>query len=119
MSFRLSTFFRTFIRLAGLLAVLAAILPASWAAAPPAERWLPAETLGYLTIPSVAASRSAWSNQPPAAFWRDPAMQPFRRRFTENMEAELLAPLAALTGLHADRLLDHAEGQVTLVFLPG
>ncbi|MBL9127523.1 MAG: hypothetical protein JNL97_07750, partial [Verrucomicrobiales bacterium] len=84
---------------------------------PPAERWLPTNTLAYVTVPNAAVARVAWQGQSPARLWADPAMRPFRRHVEDRWSALLADPLEKLTGFRFDELLGLAQGQCTLAWI--
>ncbi len=86
---------------------------------PPPEEYLPADTLAYVSVPVAAAAREAWAPQPPARWWSDPAMQPFRSQFMSRLHSQFLDPFRKLTGIDGPRMLELAEGQITFALLPG
>jgi hypothetical protein len=88
------------------------------AAVAPAEQWLPAETAAYVTVSSASTARLEARRQAPLSLWSDPAFRPFRARFEAQLEARLLGPLSAVTGLPVGGLLALAEGQFTVALLP-
>ncbi len=112
-------------RQASLLAGIACVLAGTAFAtpgrgAPPAEAWLPTNTLAYVTVPSAIRYRQEWPRQSLLGAWADPALKPFRDGFERSLERQLLAPLAELTGWHVGTLFALAEGQITYALLaPG
>jgi hypothetical protein len=84
------------------------------AAVPPAENLLPADTLGFVTVPDCAALRAASKTSPPLQFWNDPAMQAFHDKFIAKFNAKFTAPLEADLGLKVADFLALPQGQLTL-----
>ncbi len=107
--------------MAGLTAIgIAALLmtPATLAApVPPAEQWLPGNTVAFVTAPSARKLRGAWNFQTPGRLWADPAMARFRAHTEAEAERSLWDPLSRLTGFPAADLPGLAEGQVTLAWV--
>jgi hypothetical protein len=97
--------------LAGLLMCNAARLQA---AIPPAENLLPADTLGFFTVPDTAALRAASKTSPQMMFWNDPAMKPFHDKFMEKFDERFLAPLEKDLGISRDDFLSLPQGQLTV-----
>ena len=60
----------------------------AWAAIPPVENLLPADALFVLAAPDCAALRAAGHQSPQWLFWSDPAMKPFRDKFTAKWDEE-------------------------------
>ena len=74
-----------FIRsLASLYVALALALPA-FAAVPPAEKLLPADTLAVVTVPDWDQAAAAAKDFSLAQLWRDPAMKPFVEKFDQKL----------------------------------
>ena len=74
-----------FIRsLASLYVALALALPA-FAAVPPAEKLLPADTLAVVTVPDWDQAAAAAKDFSLAQLWRDPAMKPFVEKFDRKL----------------------------------
>ena len=76
-----------------LLQELEAKLKGSLVAVPAAEKLLPADTLGFLTVPDWAQGRSSFSNSATGQLWADPAMKAFKEKFFEKFTAEKIQPL--------------------------
>src|SRR5688572_33047125 len=53
-------------------------------AVPPAEKLLPADTLGFFTVPDWAKGQAAYSNSAMGQLWADPAMKAFKEKFFEK-----------------------------------
>ena len=56
------------------LSALCGLTLAAGAAVLPAEKLLPADTLGMMTVPDWDKARIAYGDFPMAQMWRDPAM---------------------------------------------
>jgi hypothetical protein len=100
----------------GLLA-LALVLTAQLglaAAVPPPEKLLPSDMLGIMTVPEYARSKERLSQSPMSRLWSDPAMKPFRERFTGKLASEVIAPLEKEFGIKLADYYGLAQGQMTL-----
>ena len=98
--------------LAALLGLTAAT-PA-WAAIPPVENLVPADTLFLLAAPDCAALRAAGHQSPQWLFWNDPAMKPFRDKFVAKWDAEFVAPLERDLGVNLGDFAGLLQGQFAL-----
>ncbi len=87
---------------------------AAGAAVLPAEKLLPADTLGLVTVPDWDKARVAYGDFPMAQLWRDPAMKPFTDKFFNKFKEEVLVPLERELGVKLDNYADLLHGQVTL-----
>ncbi|MBI5774648.1 MAG: hypothetical protein HZA89_13005 [Verrucomicrobia bacterium] len=101
---------KLFLTLAGLCAALAAT-----AATPPAEKLLPADTLGVFTVPDWDQAAAAY--RPALEIWRDPALKPFTDKFTEQFKAEIIVPLERELGIKLADYADLVHGQLTVAVL--
>jgi hypothetical protein len=101
---------RNLLRLAGILGVLvnlsAAILPP--------EQLLPADTLAVFTVPDVVKASNALTNEPSTQLWSDPALKPFRDKFVNKLNEELLKPLERELGVKFADYSGLAQGQWTV-----
>ncbi len=102
-----------FLRLAAVTFFLAAsrLLHAAIA---PAENLLPADTLAFVTVPDCAAVRVAAKQSPGWMFWSDPAMKPFRDKFTAKLNDQFIAPLERDLGVKVADFMNLPQGQLTL-----
>lgn len=80
---------------------------------PPPEKLLPDDTLLVLTIPDMATFNAMARQSAEYMFWNDPAMRPFREKFTEKMREQLLAPLERELGVRFDDYTNLIQGQLT------
>ena len=96
------------------LAALCGLTLAAGAAIPPAEKLLPADTLGMMTVPDWDKARLAYGDFPMAKLWRDPAMKPFADKFFNKFKEEVLAPLERELGVKLENYADLLHGQFTL-----
>ena len=62
-------------------AVLLLAVSSLFAAIPPAENLLPADTLALATVPDFSVLRAASAQSPEWLLWNDPAMKPFHDDF--------------------------------------
>ncbi len=86
----------------------------SHAAIPAAENLLPADTLGFITVPDCSALRAAAKVSPQMLFWNDPAMKPFHDNFMNKLNAKYTASLEKDLGLKISDFADLPQGQLTL-----
>ncbi len=81
---------------------------------PPPEKLLPADTLGVLTVPDMAATRRLLDQSPQWQLWRDPALAPFVEKFWSKFETDVLQPLEQELGGSLTNFLGLAQGQFTI-----
>ncbi len=96
------------------LALLAGALTAHAASTPPGQRLLPPDTLAFLSLPDYSAYRVAQHNSAGWRLWNDSALRPFREKFLNKLQAEVLDKLEREAGL---KLKDYAkllQGQLSL-----
>ncbi len=104
--------------LAGFLGIVAALgFDFRTDAAPAAERWLPTNTVAYVTLRDANAARLAWKSHAPGRLASDPAMVAFRTHFEAQAEQEFWNPISLLVGLQAGQLPSLAQGQVTFALV--
>ena len=84
------------------------------AAIAPAENLLPADTLGFFTVPDCNALRAASKTSPQMMFWNDPAMKPFHDKFMAKLTEKFVTPLEKDLGIKVDDFLSLPQGQFTL-----
>lgn len=96
--------------LAWLVGATAIVLPA--AIVPPAERYLPQETIFFATLRDFGVLRAQLSRSPLGQLWQDPAMQPFVTHLSSN----LTQMIGSLLGdwQSAEELRSLVRGQVTI-----
>lgn len=83
------------------------------AAIPPVEQLLPADTLFVFAIPDCAKMRGIWQQLPYCQLWNDPAMKPFREKFTSKWKADFVEPLERDLGVKFDDFSSLPQGQFT------
>lgn len=86
------------------------------AAIAPAENLLPSDTLGFFTVPDVAALRAASKTSPQLMLWNDAAMKPFHDKFMAKLTEKYVAPLEQDLGIKVADFLDLPQGQFTVAF---
>jgi hypothetical protein len=96
---------------------LGVVTVAASAALPPADQWLPTNTVAFASVPDARAARAFWATHSPGRLWSDPAMAPFREHVETEARRLLWEPVARLTGFQASTLADLAEGQVTIAWV--
>ena len=85
-----------------------------FAAIPPAENLLPADTLAVVTVPDFSTLRAASAQSPEWLLWNDPAMKPFHNDFVARWNAKFIAPMEQNLGIHLSDFLPLLQGQLTL-----
>ena len=95
--------------------LLALLAPALCLAAPvPApEKLLPSDTLAVITVPDWVKSRANFAGSPQGQLWDDPAMKPFRDKFTAKFASDLIAPVEKELGIKLADYSSLLQGQVT------
>lgn len=87
---------------------------AAFAAIPPAEKLLPADTLLMFSVPDAARLRSVYEKSAWNKFWNDPVMRPFREKFMAKWNAEFITPLERELGVKLADYTSLPQGQVTI-----
>jgi len=85
-----------------------------FAAVPPAEKLLPADTLAVLTVPGWSRAGTNFSGSAMGQLWADPSMKPFKDKFLEKFDADTLKPLEKDLGFKFSDYTSLAQGQFTL-----
>jgi hypothetical protein len=98
-----------------LIVAAAFLLAASslFAAIPPAENLLPADTLAMATVPDFSVLRAASEQAPEWLLWNDPAMKPFHDDFINRWDSRFVAPMEHNLGIRLSDFLPLLQGQVT------
>ena len=96
--------------LAALFLAAASPIPA---AIPPAENILPDDTLAMFTVPDCVKAREVGRQSPQMRLWGDLAMKPFRDKFMDKLQAELVGPLERDLGISFSNYTALARGQLT------
>lgn len=81
------------------------------------EDLLPEDTLAFATVADMPAFRAWLTNGAATAYWRDPAMAPFRSHFASSLDNGVVQPLEAWLGFPLDEFADMATGPVTLALV--
>jgi hypothetical protein len=98
--------------LTGLVLFLAAGFPV-FAAIPPAENLLPADTLLVVTVPDYQTLYQALQQFPMWLLWNDPAMKPFHDDFMSKWNARFNTSQQKEFGMTLDQFLPLLQGQMT------
>lgn len=80
---------------------------------PPPEKLLPDDTLMLVTVPDWIAFEATVRQSPAYQFWHDPAMRPFKEKFTTRFKEELLTPLERELGVRFGDYTNLIQGQLT------
>lgn len=105
------------LKLASLLSL--ALLTPEWtrtcrAETPPPEKLFGPDTLALFTNPNCSQSRRAFAQWPVVQFWNDPAMKPFRDKFTTRLREDLLQPMEKEFGIKFSDYTGLVQGQISL-----
>lgn len=84
------------------------------ASVPPMEKLLPDDTLAVVSAPDFSKFQRQIQHLPLRRLWDDPAMKPFRARFTTRWHDELVKPLERDLDLRFADFAGLPQGQVTL-----
>ena len=87
------------------------------AAVLPPDQLLPDDTLVLLTVPDYAKLQGIYSNSPQLQLWSDPAMKPFRDKFTDKLKSRFITPMEHGLGAHLDDYLSLPQGQITFALV--
>ena len=99
------------------IVTLACLPLAGYAAVPPPEKLLPADTLGLITIPDYAKAGSAYGANATSQFWRDPAMKPFREKLETRVKEQFIDPLQRELGVKFSDYTGLVQGQLTIAVI--
>ncbi len=94
-------------------AAMLIVVVAARAAVPPAERLLPADTIGLLTVPDWSLARSNFNKSSMGQFLADPAMKPFAEKLASNFLSEKSGAFEKELGVKLSDYSDLARGQIT------
>lgn len=98
------------------LAAAAVLAQPAFAATPPAEKLLPADTLIVLTVPDWDKAAAAAKDFSLAQLWRDPAMKPFADKLSAKL-TEFVGQEAKDFGRDWEEFKPLISGQVTLAVI--
>jgi len=85
-----------------------------FAAVPPAEKLLPADTLAFLTVPDWSKAQISFSNSSLGQLWGDASMKAFKEKFLEKFNTNAIQPLEKELGLKFSNYTSLAGGQFTI-----
>jgi hypothetical protein len=94
--------------------VFATFAFAASAAIPSVEKILPDDTLAMVTTPDFTKARNTYHTAPQSQLWDDPAMKPFKDKFLEKLNENLIHPLEKDLGVKFDDYTNLLQGQITL-----
>jgi hypothetical protein len=83
------------------------------AAIPTPEKLLPDDTLVLVTAPDFAKLRDLAKKSPQSQWWNDPAMKPFKDKFLQKWNEDLVKPLERELDVKLDDYTALFQGQVT------
>jgi hypothetical protein len=89
------------------------VIVAARAAVPAAEKLLPADTLGLLTVPDWAAMHSNFNQSALGQFLADPAMKPFADKLASNFLSDKAGEFEKALGIKLNDYADLVRGQLT------
>jgi len=85
-----------------------------FAATPPPDKLLAADTLAVFTVPDYGKAKATTSQWPGGQLWSDPALKPFVDKFTGKFKSDFLAPIEREFGLSLSEYSGLLQGQLTL-----
>lgn len=85
-----------------------------FAAVPPAEKLLPADTLAFLTVPDWSRAQTNFSLSALGQLWADPSMKAFKEKFLEKFNTDTIQPMEKELGLKFSDYTSLAQGQFTI-----
>ena len=100
------------------LGLLLATTFAAFAAASPPEKLLAADTVAVFTIPDYAKASAAWKQWPASLLWADASMKPFKDKFMNKLQSDLVTPLEKEFGIKFADYSSLAQGQFTIALTP-
>jgi hypothetical protein len=83
----------------------------------PPDQLLPDDTLALFTIPDFSKLRDIYNTSPQLQLWSDPAMKPFRDKFTDKLKSQFINSLEHDLGVHLDDYTSLPQGQITLALV--
>jgi hypothetical protein len=83
----------------------------------PPDQLLPDDTLVLFTVPDYANLLATYNSSPQLQLWSDPAMKPFRDKFTDKLKSQFLIPVQHDLGLQLDDYLSLPQGQITFALV--
>jgi len=86
----------------------------AFAAIPPVEKILPNDTLAAICVPDCNKLATSYQKSPQAQMWNDPAMKPFREKFMNKWDTEIVKPLEKELGIKFADYSVLAQGVMTL-----
>jgi len=97
-----------------LLSILFLAANLCFAALPPAEKILPADTLAFLTVPDWSKAQTNFSKSALGQLWADPSMKSFKDKFWEKFNADTIKPLEKELDFKFSNFTSVAQGQFTI-----
>ena len=88
------------------------------AAAPPAQKLLPQETVLVVSVPDAGKALAVLTNSTLGRIWRDPAVNAFRDRFVGKFQSSFVGPLERQLGISLGDYAGLAQGQITFAIVP-
>ncbi|HXC99672.1 MAG TPA: hypothetical protein VN048_10050, partial [Verrucomicrobiae bacterium] len=83
----------------------------------PPDQLLPDDTLVLITVPDYAKLHDIYNNSPQLQLWSDPAMKPFRDKFTDKLKSQFITPMEHNLGAQLDDYLTLLQGQITFALV--
>jgi len=95
-------------------------LHSTWGmAATPPEKWLPDDTLGFVTARDPGSLRALLEGTTQGMLWQDPALKPFRDKLTEGWQRDFVKPLERELDLEFKTWTAMIKGPVVLALIQG
>ncbi len=100
------------------VAALAVVLGRVQAAVPPVEQLLPADTVGFISIPDWDKAAASYKESPYGQLWQDPVLKPFKDNLASQFKEDILLPLENQLGIKFGDYADLVHGQLTIALTP-
>ncbi|MBI4328150.1 MAG: hypothetical protein HY674_23210, partial [Chloroflexi bacterium] len=101
------------------VAAAALVLCLVRAAVPPVEQLLPADTLGFISVPDWDKAAGYYKESPYGQLWQDPVLKPFKDNLAGQFKEDFLLPLEKQLGIKFGDYADLVHGQLAIAFIPG
>jgi hypothetical protein len=98
--------------------VLAGIVLQARAAILPPEKLLPKDTALIVAAPDWPRAWSFVTNSSYGRLWEDPAMRPFKEKFNDKFDTEVLKPLEQSLGIRLSDYKSLAQGELVFALVP-
>jgi hypothetical protein len=105
---------KRFLLSCALAAVTTALPVTTTAAAPPAERLLPEDTVAVLSAPDLSHLFDVSKDSAMGRLWNDAALAPFREKLLRKLDEEVISKLKQEAGIDLEEYAALLQGQITM-----